>query len=119
MIIVIVTMDFPNHEPTNTAEYSRLRNDTSNILKRLKKQCECDLEDLELSLDEKKTKVLEQIDNALLTVSAIPGHFTSTLELSKHLVTDFSDLVKNYIVDIGEGIKKGNPNGQHPLVTRA
>ena len=55
-------------DPTNTAVIARLRTETSNSMKILKRQCEIILEDLELSLEEKKTKVMEKIYTTLLTV---------------------------------------------------
>ena len=60
-------------DPINTLDYARLRAETSNILKRLKRNCESDLEDLDLSLDDKRKAVLEKIEATVLTVITIPG----------------------------------------------
>ena len=57
--------------------------------------------------------MLEKIDKAKLTFSAIPGQFTSTLELSKCLVMDFSNTVKENIEANNVGIKNKKPNTLH------
>ena len=41
-------------DPFNTADFARLRLDTSILMKRLRKTCESDIEDLSLSLEDKK-----------------------------------------------------------------
>ena len=53
-------------DPFNTVDFARLRFDTSNIMKRLRKKCESDIEDLNLSLDDKKKALEEKIDATAL-----------------------------------------------------
>ena len=77
-------------DPNTHVEYAKLRLETSNILRALKRQCEKSLEDLVATPEVKETKIKENIENALLAVSAIPGQLTSSLSLSKTLVTIFS-----------------------------
>ena len=77
-------------DPNTHVEYARLRIETSNVLRNLKRECEICLEDLEALLDDKEAFVKEKVENALLLVSAIQGQLTSSLSLSKTLVTNFS-----------------------------
>ena len=71
-------------------EYARLRLETSNVLRTLKRDCEIRLEDLVATIEDKEVFVKEKVENALLLVSAIQGQITSSLSLSKTLVTNFS-----------------------------
>ena len=80
-----------------TVDYARLRLHTRATIKGLKNRCEIALEDLELGLEYKKKAVQEKIDSASLYLRAFPGHVTNTLDLYKHLLTDFSTTVMDNI----------------------
>ena len=94
----------------NTADFARLRFDTSILMKRLKKTCERDIEDLSLSLDDKKKAVEEKINATTLEIASIHGQVTSTLDLSKRLNTNFSITVMENIEDIDKGLTNKNEN---------
>ena len=79
-------------------------------MKILKRQCDNILQDTNLSLDDKEKQLKEKIETTLLSVRSIQGQFTSSLQLSKQLVTNFSIVVTNYFHDIDVGIKSSNPN---------
>ena len=74
-------------DPNSHVEYARLRIETSNVLMNLKRECEIQLEDPEVSLEDKVNHVKENVGNALFSVSSIPGQLTSSLSLAKTLVT--------------------------------
>ena len=97
-------------DPNTHVEYARLRLETSNILRTLKRDCESHLEDLVAMIEDKEAFVKEKVENALLLVSAIQGQLTSSLSLSKTLVTDFSMRVHSSLKDIDTSIKTSNPN---------
>ena len=71
----------PDMDPNTHVEYARLRLETSNILRALKRQCEMSLEDLVTSPEVKETQIKENNENALLAISDIPGQLTSSLSL--------------------------------------
>ena len=91
-------------DPFNIADFARIRFDTSILMKRLKKACKSDIEDLSLSLDDKKKAVEEKINAATLEISTIHGQVTSTLDLSKRLITNFSITIMENIEDINRGL---------------
>ena len=62
------------------------------------------------TIEDKEAFVKEKVENALLLVSAIQGQLTSSLSLSKTLVTDFSVRVHSNLKDIDTSIKTSSPN---------
>ena len=97
-------------DPFNTVDFARIRFDTSILMKRLKKACETDIEDLSLNLDDKKKAVEEKINAATLEISTIQGQVTSTLDLSKRLITNFTVTVMEHIEDIDRGLVNKSEN---------
>ena len=77
----------PAMDPNSHVEYARLRLETSNIMMKLKREYKISLEDPGVPLEDKINHVKEKVGNALLLVSSIPGQLTSSLSLSKTLVT--------------------------------
>ena len=97
-------------DPFNTADFARLRFDTSILMKRLRKTCKRDIEDLSLSLEDKKKAVEEKINATTLEIASINGQVTSTLDLSKRLVTNFSITVMDNIEEIDRGLRNKSEN---------
>ena len=69
----LLVTNIPAMDPINTVDYARLRTETSNILKRLKRQCESDLEDLDLSHE------AQVLDLSVLRISPRLADFLSFL----------------------------------------
>ena len=92
-------------DPFTHTEYARLRIETSNIMVTLKREIEIKIEDPTVTLDDKKEYVKERVQNAHSLVSSVSGQLTSSLALSKTLVTSFSDRVHTNLVDIDTSVR--------------
>ena len=97
-------------DPLNVPDFAQIRFDTSILLKRLKTACENVIEDSSLSLDDKRKTIEEKIEATTLGISNIHGQVTSTLELSRRLVSNFTLVVMDNLEDINRGLLEKNDN---------
>ena len=95
-------------DPFTQADYARLRIETSNIMVTLKREIETKIENHTVTLEDKKEYVKERVQNAHMLVSSVSGQLTSSLALSKTLVTSFSDRVHANLEDIDTSIRNSN-----------
>ena len=62
------------------------------------------------TIEDKEVFVKEKVENPLFLVSSIQGQLTSSLSLSKTLVTNFSVGVHSNLKNINTDLKNLNPN---------